>query len=68
MFYCVPMTTKGKDNDFFYKLSDHYFKRTSRLILSQTKTLDKKRFGKKIGILSKGDFQKVKEKLKTFLL
>lgn len=44
MFAVLPMTTKGKDSFFYYTLSDQYFSKISRIILSQWRALDKSRF------------------------
>ena len=68
VFAVLPMTTKGKDSKFYYRLPDRYFKKTSRVILSQGRVLDKARFIDKIGMLSEGDYNDVKEKLKALLL
>jgi len=62
------MTTKGKDSKSYYRLSDIYFGKTSRIILSQIKVIDKARFIKDLGIITDGDFKDVKEKLKALLL
>ena len=68
MFAVLPMTTGGKDSRYYYRLPDTYFGRPSRVILSQVRVLDKARFTHKIGMLSEGDFNDVKEKLKALLL
>ncbi|MDQ7008773.1 MAG: type II toxin-antitoxin system PemK/MazF family toxin [Candidatus Gracilibacteria bacterium] len=68
MFFCFSMTTKGKDNNLFYiKLSNDYFNKNSYIIKSQLKSLDKKRFIKKIGILGNKDFYEIKKELKNFI-
>ncbi|MEL6945159.1 MAG: type II toxin-antitoxin system PemK/MazF family toxin [Bacteroidota bacterium] len=67
MFFVVPMTTSGKDNRFYHTIPNHYFRHASRLMLSQAKVIDRKRFIRKIGILGKEDFLAAKEKLKTLL-
>ena len=67
LFLTIPMTTKWKDNQFYHTLPFHYFNKTSRLIFTQIKSLDKKRFSHKIWKLSNNDFFKAKEKLKAFL-
>lgn len=68
VFAVLPMTSGGKDSKFYYRLPDRYFSRVSRIILSQGRVLDKARFIDKIGMLSEGDFNDVKEKLKALLL
>lgn len=62
------MTSYGKDSRFYYRIPDSYFGKPSRVILSQVRVLDKARFIDKIGMLSEGDFNDVKEKLKALLL
>ena len=68
IFFVVPMTTKWKETLFYHTLSNIYFEQQSRLILSQCKMIDKKRFIDKIGMISKQEFLIVKEKLKELLL
>lgn len=62
------MTTKGKDSKFYYRLPDQYFGKTSRIILSQCRVVDKNRFIESIGTLSEGDFKDIKEKLRALML
>ena len=68
MFVVLPMTTKGKDTRFYYRLADSYFNKPSRVILSQLKVIDKARFIKDLAIITEEDFQNIKEKLKALLL
>lgn len=68
LFAVLPMTSGGKDSEFYYRLPDRYFGKTSRIILSQVRVLDKARFIHKFSMLSEGDFNDVKEKLKALLL
>ena len=68
MFLVAPMTTKGKDNRFYYTLPEFYFHWPSRVILSQIRMIDKKRLTHKLIILEEGDFNQVKEKLKALVL
>lgn len=67
VFRVIPMTTKGKESYYYYTLPDWYFGKTSRLILSQIRVIDKSRFVSKIGKLTSSDFTLVKKKLKAFL-
>ncbi len=68
MFFCVSMTTKWKHNNIFYsKIDKSYFNKDSYIIKSQMKSLDKKRFIKKIWKLSHKDFYALKKELKKFL-
>jgi len=68
MFFCVSMTTKWKDNNIFYsKIDNKYFNKSSYIIKSQIKTIDKKRCIKKIWKLSNRDFYEIKKELREFL-
>lgn len=72
LFFTASLTTKGKDNNFYHKISDIELhnpkhKNSSYVILSQVKVIDKKRCVEKIGNVSHKEFNKIKEKLKTLL-
>ena len=64
MFLVVSMTTKWKDNKYYYKLNDKYFNLDSFVTLSQFKTTDKRRFIKQIWKIDEGDFKQIKKKIK----
>ena len=66
MFLCISMTTKWKNNRFYYKLNNKYFNKSSYLILSQVKSNDYKRFVEKLWKLEHKDFYKIKKELKKF--
>lgn len=68
VLFVAPMTTGGKDNRYYYTLPDHYFGKTSRIMLSQARHIDKKRLTDKIGVVSKDDFIQIKKKLRDLLL
>jgi len=69
MFYCIPLTTKGKENSFFYyKLQSKNFEINSWLILSQTKNLDKKRFDEYVWKIDPWEFLIIKKLLKEMYL
>jgi len=61
------MTTKEKDNKYYYSLQIHKFDHSSSLLLSQARILDKKRFEKHIGIVDQKEFQIIKKLLKELL-
>ena len=63
MYLCIAMTTKWKNNDFYYKLWDT--KESSYIILSQSKLFDLKRFHYKIRTLAKSEFLEIQKRLKT---
>jgi hypothetical protein len=68
MFFCFSMTTQWKDNNIFYiKLSNNYFNKNSYIIKSQLKSIDRKRFIKRIWILWNKDFYGIKKELKNFI-
>ncbi|AKH33211.1 hypothetical protein XF24_00888 [candidate division SR1 bacterium Aalborg_AAW-1] len=68
MFFVVPLTTRGKDNNIFYhRIHDETFKVSSRAILSQVKMIDKNRCIENIGEIGKDDFIIIKKKLKDLL-
>lgn len=72
LFFTAALTIKGKDNNFYHKISDVELhnpkhKNSSYVILSQVKVIDKKRYTEKIGNVPKKEFGKIKEKLKTVL-
>lgn len=68
MFFCVPLTTKGNINQFYYKLMSCRFDKPSTLILSQWRTLDKRRFMDKIWYISDEEFSQIKKLLKDMYL
>lgn len=75
LFFTVAMTSKGKDGNLFYLkvneseivLENPKHKESSYMILSQVKVMDKKRFFKSVGRVSRKEFGIIQEKLKTVL-
>jgi len=71
LLFCIPLSTKFKENIFYKELKTctfyekKYKKEHSMLILSQWKTLDKKRFIKQIWYISKNEFEEIKKLLKN---
>ena len=68
MFFVIPMTSKWRDDKFYYTLPEHYFNAPSRAILSQARVVDKKRLTDKLLSIHQEDFVLIKEKLKALLL
>ncbi len=76
MFFTVALTTKGKSNNRFYhqlanpSFTDEHIRNqhNSYAILSQSRSIDKKRFLEKIGQAAPEDFQIIKQKLTELLL
>jgi len=61
MYFWVIMTTKWKNNQFYYKLPYDVFGKDSYCILSQLRSFDKNRFIEKIWIIPKNIFQDIKD-------
>lgn len=68
MFFVAPMTTWGKDNRYYYTLPKEIFGKTSRIMLSQARFVDRRRFTYKVRTLDKKHFLHIKEKLKDAML
>ena len=68
LFFVASMTTRGKENKFYHTLDEKTFQKTSRVILSQVRIIDKKRFIERIGTISLDDFLQIKKKLTELLL
>ena len=68
LFFIVPLTTKWKNNQFYYKIKENTFKKDSYCILSQVKILDKNRFIVHIWNIDQEDFYKIKKSLQKLLL
>ncbi len=61
----IPMTTKEKNNIYHYKLRSFKWKK-SWLILSQLRTVDKKRFIEKIWEISTEEYKIIKKNLSKY--
>lgn len=74
LFFTVALTSKWKDKNYFYykfkdiSLKNPKYKDSSFAILSQVKTIDKKRFFEHAWNISKEDFIEIKKRLKQVLL
>ncbi len=75
MIFVVAMTTQGKKSSpFYHKIKKskfnkkHIKKDRSYVILSQVKSMDKKRFIEKMGVVKKDEFEFIKQKLREILL
>lgn len=76
LFFVISLTTKGKDEHYFYyKIKTASFNaknqknaKNSYLILSQVKVMDRKRFTENMGTLPQKEFIQIKKRLKTVLL
>lgn len=67
--YVLPITTKDKIDKFHFQLKGCGEKEIgfNSVVLTQLKFISSKRLFRKIGIVSKSDFQKIKDKLKEFV-
>jgi len=67
VFIVLPLTTKWKEQRYYHTLDQKYFWHISRIILTQIRTIDRKRFVKKIGKVKRIDFNEIIKKLQTLL-
>jgi len=67
LFFVATMTTKWKNNKFYYSLDKSYFNKESSVSLSQVKIIDKKRFFEQIWKISWEDFKQIKKELQDML-
>lgn len=65
-FLCVPLTTKEKDGNYYYKVQDSSGN-ISFAILSQAKVLDRKRLRRLIGLISYKEFHEIVKSYKNLL-
>ncbi len=66
VFWGIPTTKKKKSNKYYFEIKFGEDKSTS-VILSQMRLMDSKRLRYKIGDVSKGDFEEIKNRLISFL-
>lgn len=66
MYFCIPLTTKWKNENFFYiPLETQFEERKSWLIVSQWKVYDKKRFVDFMWKLEVDEFHHIKKTLRS---
>lgn len=70
LFWCIPMTTKGKLNKFYYRLQSVNFWKDieSSLMLSQARIIDGKRLEEMIWYISEEEFKIIKKLLNDLYL
>ena len=66
-FLGLPLTTSTKDDMFHYKFTLTSNKKVNYANLSQIKLFDVKRVKNKLGVISKDDFEELKNKLKKLM-
>jgi mRNA-degrading endonuclease toxin of MazEF toxin-antitoxin module len=65
MFFGVPLSSKSKNGSFFFGFT--FQGKLSTALLVQAKMYDVKRLDKKMGMIDKDNFEKLKERLKVLL-
>lgn len=63
IYFCIPLTTKGKNNKRYHFIDSVDFKVSSAIILSQARSLDSSRFISMIGKVSPEEFIIIKQKI-----
>jgi predicted GNAT family N-acyltransferase/mRNA-degrading endonuclease toxin of MazEF toxin-antitoxin module len=66
-FWMLPLTSKIKENPYYYKCKLEGQEDISCIVLSQIKLISEKRLIRKLTMLPKENFQKIKEEIKRFL-
>ncbi|MEI6425971.1 MAG: type II toxin-antitoxin system PemK/MazF family toxin [Candidatus Absconditabacteria bacterium] len=64
MFFCLPMTTKGKNLSYCLQLFSVFESKESYLVINQGRTFDTQRFFTKIGKVSLEEFMQIKKLLR----
>lgn len=65
MYFCIPLTTKWKDKNFFYlPLETQFEEMQSWIITSQARVYDKRRFMEFIGKITPEEFYRIKKSLR----
>lgn len=67
LFFIATMTTKWKENKFYYKINNNCFDKDSYISLSQIRIVDKRRFFEHIWTVEESDFEKIKKELQNIL-
>ena len=66
--FVLPLTTRGKKNIFYYDISSvKFLKERSFICLSQGRVIDAKRFFRKLGKISVGQFVEIKKSAQAML-
>ncbi len=68
LFFVIPLSTKEKNNSYYYKLQSVSFNRPSMGMLSQIRVIDKRRFVNQIWLISKDELVIIKKLLKDMYL
>jgi mRNA interferase MazF len=65
LLWILPLTSKEKFGKYYYKFI--YDGKRSMIILSQIRAISNKRLLRKMGMIPKADFKKVRERVRSFL-
>jgi len=65
MFFGIPLSTKIKEGSFFYNFT--FLEKPSNALIVQGRLFDTKRLENRLGMISKDDFEKIKNNLKGLL-
>lgn len=65
MLFCVPMTTKGKQSQYYLKIISFSSKKDSYLVINQGRVFDSQRFFTKIGKVLFREFEQIKKLLSS---
>ncbi|MCB9814339.1 type II toxin-antitoxin system PemK/MazF family toxin [Candidatus Nomurabacteria bacterium] len=66
MFWCVPLSSKQKNLDFYFNFMDIHEQKVS-VILAQMKLVSVRRFNRKLYEIPQATLNQIKEKLRSFL-
>jgi mRNA interferase MazF len=66
MFWCVPLSTKQKEIDFYFNYTDPNNQKVSA-ILAQMRLVSIKRFTRDLYILDSLNFENIRNKLRAFI-
>ena len=63
MLFCIPMTTKGKQSEYYMKILSFSDKKDSYLVINQGRVFDTQRFFLRIGKVVFKEFEQIKKLL-----
>ena len=63
MYFCIPMTTKWKQSEYYFKILSFSHKKDSYLVVNQWRVFDTQRFFIKIGRVFFKEFEQIKKLL-----
>lgn len=63
MLFCIPLTTKGKQTEYYMKILSFSDKKDSYLVVNQGRVFDAQRFFIRIGKVIFKEFEQIKKLL-----